>query len=65
MVEFVELEGAADAILIGFSDLVVWGFALESDEDGNVSLCLFGCLAPRWAGLLDRRGPSSHGRFRG
>ena len=36
VVEFVELEGAADAILIGFPDSVDWGFALESHEDGNV-----------------------------
>ena len=32
VIEFVELEGAADAILIGFPDLVVWGFALQGDE---------------------------------
>ena len=36
VVDFVELEGAADAILIGFPDLVFRVFSLENDDDGNV-----------------------------
>ena len=35
-VDFVELAGAADAILIGLLDLVRSGFALETDDHGNL-----------------------------
>ena len=37
MVEFVELESAAGAILLGFPDSAAWAFGLMSDDDGNIS----------------------------
>ena len=52
---FVELEGAADAILIGFPDLVVWGFALQSDEDNSI----YARFASLGVSLLVERGCST------
>ena len=52
VVEFVELEGAADAILIGSPDLVAWGFSLDGDDGGTV----YARLAALSVSLLVERG---------
>ena len=53
--EFVELEGAADAVLLGFPDLVTWGFGLEGDDDGKV----YARFAALGVSLLVERGCST------
>ena len=55
VVEFVEVEGAADAVLLGFPDLVTWGFGLEGDDDGNV----YARFAALGVSLLVERGCST------
>ena len=35
-VNFFELQDACDPMLIGFPDLIGWGFAADRDDDGQV-----------------------------
>ena len=44
---FAELENAADALLIGFPEIVAWGCKFFDDEDGNiwVDFTKLGCCA--------------------
>ena len=48
-IEAIELDNAADALLIGFPDIAKWGIGFSKDVDGNVwvnfSRLGFMCLA--------------------